>query len=109
MASSVCLFTLFIRFSIACYSIINHMRDRFGLADNLHLNYELMNTAKFESLFGGLDKAQLSQIKYRYFSDNVLNFGSLCYCSFAHSEQMVANTPKATISLSTTLTSFLKQ
>lgn len=76
---------------IIFYSILNYVREKFGWPINLQFNYELIIGSKFETLLGGLGKARLLQIKYKYFSDKALKLWNLCYCFFARLEQMVVN------------------
>lgn len=76
---------------IIFYSILRYVRDKFGFPANISFNYELITGAKFENYINGLGKARLLQIKYKYFSDKALKLWNLCYCFFAHLEQMEAN------------------
>lgn len=76
---------------ILFYSILRYAKEKFGFPINIPFNYELIIGAKFESYLAGLGKARLLQIKYKYFSDKALKLWHLCYCFFAHIEQMKAN------------------
>lgn len=80
---------------IIFYSILNHVREKFGFPINLTFNYELISGAKFDSYLAGLGKARLLQIKYKYFSDKALQLWNLCYCFFAMVEQMAVKTGEA--------------
>lgn len=73
---------------IIFYSILAHVRDKYGFPINFDVNYQLITGYKFESYIAGLGKSRLLQIKYKYFSDKALQLWHLCYNFFTVSELM---------------------
>jgi len=70
------------------HSIINYIHDAFGFEVEPNLNYELITGSRFERYLRGYGSARLRQIKYKYYSDKMLELWDLCYVFFNHSHKI---------------------
>ena len=75
------------------YSILHHIRERFGFPVQINMGYELITGEKFERYLGGYGAARLKAIKYKYFSDRDLTLWQLCFAFFdkAHKANVVSD------------------
>ena len=65
------------------FSILNHMKERYGFNVKIDLGYELITGGRFQSYIEkGMGKRRLLAIKYKYFSDRALRLWDLCYAFF---------------------------
>ena len=67
------------------HSILHYVAKTWGFAVTFDLNYEPIAGAQFERYLGGYGAARLRAIKYRYFSDKLLELWELCYLFFKFS------------------------
>ena len=77
---------------IIFYSILNHIKDKYGFKVNINVGFPLIKGAQFESYINGRGKRRLLQIKYKYYSDIALELWNLCYAFFNHSQNITAST-----------------
>lgn len=77
---------------IIFYSILNHISETYGFHVDIHVGFELIKGARFESYLNGRGVMRLRQIKYKYFSDKMLELWNLCYAFFAHRTEITAST-----------------
>ncbi len=65
------------------FSILNHMKERYGFNVKIDLGYELITGGRFQSYIEkGMGKRRLLAIKYKYFSDRALRLWDLCYAFY---------------------------
>ena len=76
------------------HSIINYIHEKFGFEAKPNLNYDLITGAKFERYLRGYGAARLRQIKYKYYSDKMLELWDLCYVFFDHSHRIALATDR---------------
>lgn len=69
---------------IIFYSILKYISDTYGFSVDINVGFPLITGGKFESYLKGLGVVRLRQIKYKYFSDKMLELWNLCYAFFAH-------------------------
>lgn len=69
---------------IIFFSILQHMKETYGFPVNINVNFELIRGKRFERYVNGYGKIRLKQIKYRYFSDKVLELWNLCNAFFEY-------------------------
>lgn len=69
---------------IIYFSILQHMKDKYGFPVNINVNFSLIKGKQFERYINGFGKTRLKQIKYKYFSDKALELWDLCYAFFEH-------------------------
>ena len=74
------------------HSIINYIHDKFGFEVKPNLNYDVITGPKFERYLRGYGAARLRQIKYKYYSDKMLELWDLCYVFFNHSHRIALAT-----------------
>lgn len=67
---------------IIFFSILQHMKERYGFPVKINVNFDLIRGKKFDRLLNGYGKTRLKQIKYKYFSDKALELWDLCYAFF---------------------------
>lgn len=74
------------------YSILNHIKTRYGFPVEINMGYELITGAKFERYLGGYGARRLKAIKYKYFSDRDVALWQLCFAFFdrAHKADVVS-------------------
>ena len=77
---------------IIFYSILNHIKDKYGFKVSINIGFPLIKGAQFESYINGQGKRRLLQIKYKYYSDIALELWHLCYAFFNHSQSITATT-----------------
>lgn len=70
------------------HSIINYIHEKFGFEVDPNLHYDLITGAKFDRYLRGYGSVRLRQIKYKYFSDKMLELWNLCYVFFNHSHKI---------------------
>lgn len=70
------------------YSILKYVKDTYGFSIQADLNYDLIPAAKFKRYLSGYGKTRLLQIKYKYFSDQMLALWELCYTFFDQSHRI---------------------
>ena len=75
------------------YSILDHIRKRYGFRVKINMGYELISEGKFERYLAGYGETRLRQIKYKYFSDRDLALWELCFAFFnkAHKANVVSD------------------
>lgn len=73
------------------YSILQHMQDEYGFPVRINVNFPLIRGEKFKRYVRGFGKHRLKQIKYKYFSDKVLELWELCYAFFDRPENITLN------------------
>lgn len=64
------------------HSILHYVAETWGFPIRFDLNYEPISGARFKRYLGGYGAARLRAIKYRYFSDKLLELWELCYLFF---------------------------
>lgn len=64
------------------YSILNHMRTKYGFVIHQDYNFQLLSEGKFEQYLNGLGKKRLREIRYKYFSDKAIELWELCAAFF---------------------------
>ena len=74
------------------YSILNHIGETYGFHVDITVGFPLITGAKFESYLNGRGVIRLRQIKYKYFSDKMLELWNLCYAFFAHRTEITTST-----------------
>lgn len=70
------------------HSILSYIAETYGFEVKPDLNYELITGPKFKRYLAGFGRARLRAIKYRYFSDKLLELWDLCYVFFDHSHSI---------------------
>ncbi len=76
---------------IIYYSILNHISETYGFHVDITVGFPLITGAKFESYLKGLGVVRLRQIKYKYFSDKLLELWELCYAFFANKNEITTS------------------
>jgi len=74
------------------YSILAHISDTYGFHADIQVGFPLIKGKQFESYLKGRGVIRLRQIKYKYFSDKMLELWNLCYAFFAHRTEITAST-----------------
>ena len=69
---------------IIYYSILNYISETYGFHVEITVGFPLITGSRFESYLKGRGVIRLRQIKYKYFSDKMLELWNLCYAFFAH-------------------------
>ena len=77
---------------IIFYSILNHIKEKYGFHVSINIGFPLIKGTQFESYINGRGKRRLLQIKYKYYSDIALELWHLCYAFFNHSQSITATT-----------------
>lgn len=72
------------------FSILYHINTKYGFPVSINVGFDLITGAKFNNYLNGFGKVKLRQIKYKYFSDKVLELWELCYAFFDKSHNMAA-------------------
>ena len=73
------------------FSILNYISNHYGFSADINCNFNLIKGKQFETYLNGLGKVRLQQIKYKYFSDKVLELWELCYAFFDTARQVRTN------------------
>lgn len=76
---------------IIYYSILNHISETYGFHVDITVGFPLITGVKFESYLKGLGVVRLRQIKYKYFSDKLLELLELCYAFFANKNEITTS------------------
>ena len=76
------------------FSILNYIGDTYGFPKEIYCQYQLITGKRFETYLNGFGKTRLRQIKYKYFSDKVLQLWQLCYAFFDQSKQVFVSTDR---------------
>ena len=74
------------------FSILSYLNENYGFRAPVNCQYELIRGRQFENLLSGRGKTRLRQIKYKYFSDKMLQLWEMCYAFFDTSHTMAVNT-----------------
>ena len=74
------------------YSILNYLNNEYGFRTPINIQYELITGKQFKQYLRGMGKTKLMPIKYKYFSDKVLQLRDLCYAFFESSYRIAINT-----------------
>lgn len=74
------------------YSILTHISDTYGFHVDIQVGFPLILGKQFDSYLKGRGVTRLRQIKYKYFSDKMLELWNLCYAFFAHRTEITAST-----------------
>lgn len=77
---------------IIFFSILNYLNDAYGFRTPINCNYELIKGKQFEAYRNGMGKTRLRQIRYKYFSDKILQLWDLCFAFFDASHRIAVNT-----------------
>lgn len=73
------------------YSILNYISQTYGFHVDITVGFPLITGSKFESYLKGRGVIRLRQIKYKYFSDKMLELWNLCYAFFAHRTEITTS------------------
>ena len=73
------------------FSILNYISNHYGFSADINCNFNFIKGKQFETYLNGLGKVRLQQIKYKYFSDKVLELWDLCYAFFDTARQVRTN------------------
>ncbi len=73
------------------YSILNYISQTYGFHVDITVGFPLITGSKFESYLNGRGIIRLRQIKYKYFSDKMLELWNLCYAFFAHRTEITTS------------------
>lgn len=73
------------------YSILNYISHTYGFHVDITVGFPLITGSKFESYLNGRGVVRLRQIKYKYFSDKMLELWNLCYAFFAHRTEITTS------------------
>ena len=76
---------------IIYYSILNYIRDKYGFPVDIQVGFDLIRGDQFENYLAGYGCSRLRQIKYKYFSDKMLELWNLCYAFFAHRTEITTS------------------
>lgn len=76
---------------IIYYSILNYISHTYGFHVDITLGFPLITGSKFENYLNGRGVIRLRQIKYKYFSDKMLELWNLCYAFFAHRTEITTS------------------
>ena len=76
---------------IIYYSILNYISQTYGFHVDINVGFPLITGSKFESYLNGRGVIRLRQIKYKYFSDKMLELWNLCYAFFAHRTEITTS------------------
>ena len=74
------------------YSILNYISQTYGFHVDIKVSFPLITGSRFESYLSGRGVVRLRQIKYKYFSDKMLELWNLCYAFFAHRTEITTST-----------------
>ena len=74
------------------YSILNYISQTYGFHVDIKVGFPLITGSRFESYLSGRGVVRLRQIKYKYFSDKMLELWNLCYAFFAHRTEITTST-----------------
>lgn len=74
------------------YSILNYISQTYGFHVDITVGFPLITGSKFENYLNGRGVIRLRQIKYKYFSDKMLELWNLCYAFFAHRTEITTST-----------------
>lgn len=69
------------------YSILNHVRERYGFPVQIGMGYELVTGRRFDRYLNGYGLSRLRAIKYKYFSDRDVAMWQLCHAFFEKSHK----------------------
>ena len=79
---------------IIFFSILNYIGDTYGFPIQISCQYQLITGKRFETYLNGFGKIRLRQIRYKYFSDKVLQLWQLCFAFFDEARQVYITTEK---------------
>ncbi|MBR2261965.1 MAG: restriction endonuclease [Paludibacteraceae bacterium] len=72
------------------FSILNYVNEKYHFSTKINCNYELITGEKFQNYLDSFGRQRLLQIKYKYFSDKLLQMWKLCYYFFDKTEQLTS-------------------
>ena len=73
------------------YSILNYIGETYGFHIDITIGFPLITGSRFDSYLKGRGVIRLRQIKYKYFSDKMLELWNLCYAFFAHRTEITTS------------------
>ena len=76
---------------IIFFSILNYLNEAYGFRTPINCNYELIKGKQFEAYRKGMGEMRLRQIRYKYFSDKMLQLWDLCFAFFENSHRIAVN------------------
>jgi hypothetical protein len=76
---------------IIYYSILNYISYTYGFHVDITIGFPLITGSRFENYLNGRGVIRLRQIKYKYFSDKMLELWNLCYAFFAHRTEITTS------------------
>jgi len=76
---------------IIYYSILNYICQTYGFHVEISMGFPLITGSKFDNYLNGRGVIRLRQIKYKYFSDKMLELWNLCYAFFAHRTEITTS------------------
>lgn len=76
---------------IIYYSILNHISETYGFHVDNSIGFSLIKGIQFENYLRGYGVIRLQQIKYKYYSDKMLELWNLCYAFFAHRTEITTS------------------
>lgn len=74
------------------FSILNHLNEAYGFKAPINCQYELIRGKQFDAYLKGRGKMRLRQIRYKYFSDKLLQLWDMCMAFFDASHRLAINT-----------------
>ncbi|MBR6282843.1 MAG: restriction endonuclease [Muribaculaceae bacterium] len=77
---------------IIFFSILNYLNEQYGFKTPVNCQYDLITGAQFKSYLKGRGKIRLRQIRYKYFSDKLLQLWDLCTAFFDAAHKIAVNT-----------------
>lgn len=80
---------------IIFFSILHHIKKKYGFHAHINYNYELIDEEHFENYLDGYGCIRMLRIKYKYFTDKQLQLWNLCYAFFLQMERIYANSQQS--------------
>lgn len=77
---------------IIFFSILHHLKVRYGFPVNINYNFPLITDDAFINYLEGYGEARLIQIRHKYFADKQVKMWQLCYDFFSKQSQIYNNT-----------------
>lgn len=76
---------------IIFFSILRHMRVKYGFPVKINYNFPLITDEAFENYLDGYGEMRLIQIRHKYFADKLVQMWQLCYDFFSKQSQIYNN------------------
>lgn len=76
---------------IIFFSILRHMRVKYGFPVKINYNFPLITDEAFENYLDGYGEMRLIQIRHKYFADKQVQMWQLCYDFFSKQSQIQNN------------------